>query len=422
MSTKKILAMFAMVLLLVPVGFAQNASTNTSANASTNTSIGTSMDAPSEFRLNMKQFSQGVSDAFFDLRMRLTADSESRVELIHERNEILQERQREWVEIKNNIQQSSELSVEEKRELREEIQQEHRSLIEKHVEFTTKLQELKAEAEAEGNSELKVKAEERFRESSRSGLSSGLGIDFESEGETKFELEAECEDEIDTEFEVEADDSVAKTEAKFGLNHSGYTLVNHNTEIDSETNTVTVNADLSSEDVVGAQCITQVEIEHEVSLSPGNWTVNLVVTEDGETSFEQSAEVQIEGDAETNASITREEAIAKAESYGVVVTEAELEEEDGRAFWKIEGNKNVSVGPVTVTAETEVLIDAETGTVMSVKIEGESETITEADDQNEAENESDAEFESESEVEASGQSNGNARASVRANVNVRAGI
>ncbi|MBI4175717.1 MAG: hypothetical protein HY518_00795, partial [Candidatus Aenigmarchaeota archaeon] len=156
-----IAAFVAAIVLSAPLGFAQ---------------VSGSAGAISVFDLRLKQIGQAFGDFVFNVRAVLTFDEDAKLDLLEERNAQLQARQQTWVDVKAEAMtqfESGNLTVEEKKEIKETIQAEHEAIIREHLRLTAELKELQLNARARGNADLDERANVAANAAGRSGLSLG---------------------------------------------------------------------------------------------------------------------------------------------------------------------------------------------------------------------------------------------------------
>ncbi len=227
---KIIATMIVGLLLAWPFATAQNAQGNAEAGA------------VSAMDLRVKELKEDISDFVFNIKSALTFSEEGKVELLKERNQQLKSRQESWLELKSRVQEqfkSGNVSAEEKQGLASKFQSKHKELIEEHLEITSKLGDIRANAQAKNNTELKGKAKAAARAAQQSKISAGLGTpgsaefglsvaaqarakgksseeDSESNNSLRIQSEADARARAEQQFGLELQNATVETETRNG--------------------------------------------------------------------------------------------------------------------------------------------------------------------------------------------------------------
>ncbi len=166
----KILANVILVflILMLPFAAAQEAGTEASAYA------------VAAYKLKFRKFGEAIGDFFFKIKMVFASEDKTKIELLRERNDELKARQELWLETKAQALaqfNTTNMSQEEKKAILEEIQREHRAIIQNHLEITSQIRSI--QAETKGNIAIEQKTNAIAETIVKSKL--GLGLDIASD-------------------------------------------------------------------------------------------------------------------------------------------------------------------------------------------------------------------------------------------------
>ena len=360
---KWVAAFLAAIVLAMPLGFAD---TNAAIQSNTNAEA----KAVSVTDLRFKQIGQAFGDFAFHVKSFLTFDENAKIDLLQERNAEMNERQEAWLEVKAEAFEEFEggLSAEEKQDIEAMIQAEHEAIIKEHLRLTSEIREIQLKAKARGLAQLESEAESAI--DSGSGLSLGLAgvsVDGTVNGDTK---------------------TRALFIEKIG---SAKVHVSGNVALDSETKTAISNL------VSNLSADQDVKIEIEVEKEAGaNATVEHEANglTDGQQALlaelEAKAEALVESSASSEARLeievrhrgvewidTAAEAQAAVEKrLHVDASDVTVETQDGVQVFVVTGTETRTSGSFEMTKSFEVVVEANTGVILSADMTAHFEQIT----------------------------------------------
>ncbi len=166
------LGMLVALLMSAPLAMGQQVSTNTD------------MQTVSTVGLGFRQIGEAFGDFVFRIRSALTFDSDAKLDLLKARNDEMKERQRVWLDIKNNLTEqisSDNMTVEEKKQVIKYLRSEHEAIIREHLMLTADMRNVQLKAKADKHDEIERSARIEAEDAERSNLSSGLNISGEVE-------------------------------------------------------------------------------------------------------------------------------------------------------------------------------------------------------------------------------------------------
>ncbi|MBI2130135.1 hypothetical protein HYU10_00015 [Candidatus Woesearchaeota archaeon] len=200
-----------LVISIIPIAIAEGAKASADAQAITTN------------KLKFRKFGEAINDFFFKVKLTFAFDNDARLELLKNRNEELKERQQLWIGTKANALaqfNAANLSQEDKKSLLEEIQEEHTSIIQAHLQLTSEIREIQAQARAKGEAVLEQEANAASELMLDSKL--GLGLDIAEAGGNgmlgiirKLELNGKAGEEAGT--AITSQDALEIARSEFGI-------------------------------------------------------------------------------------------------------------------------------------------------------------------------------------------------------------
>jgi hypothetical protein len=165
----KIMAFALLAIFMLPAAFAQ-----TNANTQADIGVDVSAEATTMTDVRFKKMGESVNDLFFNVRSSMTFRKEARIELIEQRNEVLKERQKAWLEMKQSA--FAEAEGESKKEVALQIRQRHELIIKEHLELTSRLRNIAIEANSSNDVQLNQRARVALERVESSNMMAGLEI------------------------------------------------------------------------------------------------------------------------------------------------------------------------------------------------------------------------------------------------------
>lgn len=336
-------AILAAIVFAIPLGFAQEVSSETHAVSATD--------------LRFKQIGQAFGDFVFHVKAFLTFDEKAKVELIKERNAQLQERQHAWVEVKAAALEKfeSDLSAEEKQDIEAMIQVEHEAIIKEHLRLTSQLREIQLKAKASGDAQLESAAETVA--DSRSSLSLGLvRVEINGEGTRAVLVGTEGTAKIHVQSNVVLDSETKAAISQFAESFSAEQDAKVEIEVEKE---ASGNASVEQE-ITGT-----LTAEQQSLLADLETKAEALVEASARTDAQLEIEIRHKAAIENKIDTAAEARAVVEKRLGFETSTVTTETRDGETVFVVVGTETKTAGNYELTKTFEVVVEADSGLILS---------------------------------------------------------